>query len=89
MERPGPKSKLRLKKKKRARRIKAVRCRLTKDQNDFLDFKDIPTLEMFITSQGRIMNRKRTGASAQQQRVIADAIKHARHMALLPFVAKN
>lgn len=74
-------------KKKRARKIKAVKCRLTKEQTEFLDYKDIPTLELFVTQQGKIMSRKRTGASAQQQRMIAQAVKHARHMALLPFVA--
>ena len=89
---PEPRRKMRgklAKKKKRARRIKAVKCRLTRDQIEFLDYKDIPTLELFVTSQARIMNRKRTGCTAQQQRIVADAIKHARHMALLPFVARN
>jgi small subunit ribosomal protein S18 len=74
-------------KKKRARKIKAVKCRLTREQSEFLDYKDIPTLELFVTQQGKIMNRKRTGCSAQQQRMVAQAVKHARHMALLPFVA--
>lgn len=74
-------------KKKRARKIKAVKCRLTKEQSEFLDYKDIPTLELFVTQQGKIMSRKRTGCSAQQQRMVAQAVKHARHMALLPFVA--
>lgn len=76
-------------KKKRARRIKAVKCRLTRDQSEFLDYKDTPTLEMFVTQQGKIMSRKRTGCNAQQQRTVAQAIKLARHMALLPFVAST
>jgi small subunit ribosomal protein S18 len=74
-------------KKKRARRIKAGRCRLTREQSEFLDYKDIPTLELFVTQQGKIMSRKRTGCNAQQQRMVAQAVKNARHMALLPFVA--
>jgi small subunit ribosomal protein S18 len=74
-------------KKKRVRRVKTVKCRLTKEQGDFLDYKDIFTLELFVTQQGKIMSRKRTGCTAQQQRMVAQAIKNARHMALLPFIA--
>ncbi|MCA8940487.1 MAG: 30S ribosomal protein S18 [Planctomycetes bacterium] len=76
------------KRKKRVRKVKVVRCRLTAEQKEFLDFKDVPTLEKFITAQGKIMGRKRTGCDAQQQRKVAQAIKHARHMALLPFIAE-
>lgn len=76
------------KKRRRQRRVKVVKCRLTKEQNDFLDYKDVPTLEYFISQQGKILSRKRTGCNAQQQRMVAQAIKVARHMALLPFVAK-
>lgn len=75
-------------KRRRARRVKIVTCRMTKEQLAFLDYKDLPTLEKFISAQGRIQGRKRSGCDAQQQRLLARAIKHARHMALLPFVAK-
>lgn len=75
-------------KKRRQRKLKIVKCRLTAEQKEFLDYKDIYTLERFISQQGKILGRKRTGCNAQQQRMVAQAIKHARHMALLPFVAK-
>lgn len=79
---------LKRKRKKRVRKLKIVRCRLTAEQREFLDFKDAPTLERFVSPQGKIMGRKRTGCDAQQQRIVARAVKHARHMALMPFVAE-
>lgn len=74
------------KRKRRQKKMEEVKCRLGKEQRDFLDYKDIPTLLKFISDQGKIYGRRRSGCSAQQQRVLARAIKHARHMALLPFV---
>lgn len=51
-----------------------------------IDYKDINTLEQFITERGKIMPRRITGVSAFHQRALTQAIKRARHMALLPFV---
>lgn len=75
-------------KKRRQRKVKTVKCRLTQEQREFLDYKDVFTLEKFVSQQGKILGRKRTGCNAQQQRTVALAVKHARHMALMPFVAK-
>lgn len=52
-----------------------------------IDYKDIETLSKFITERGKILPRRITGVSAFFQRRLALAIKRARHMALLPFVA--
>lgn len=52
-----------------------------------IDYKDINTLNKFITERGKILPRRITGVSAYFQKRLADAIKRARHMALLPFVA--
>ena len=49
------------------------------------DYKDTDTLRRFITDQGKIRPRRQTGLSAKNQRRVAQAIKRARHMALLPF----
>jgi small subunit ribosomal protein S18 len=54
----------------------------------FIDYKDVPMLKKFLTSQGKLMSRKRTGLSAASQRALARAIKRARFMALLPYVAE-
>lgn len=53
-----------------------------------IDYKDIETLSKFITERGKISPRRITGVSAHHQRFLALAIKRARFMALLPFVAK-
>jgi len=54
-----------------------------------IDYKDIHTLYQFITERGKIIPRRITGVSAYYQRQLAQAIKRARHMALLPFVAQE
>mgnify|MGYP000909535550 CR=1 FL=1 len=54
-----------------------------------IDYKDIDLLKLFITEQGKILPRRATGVTVQQQRQIAKAIKQARILALLPFVGQN
>ena len=57
--------------------------------NQKIDYKDIELLKLFITEQGKILPRRATGVTVQQQRRIAKAIKRARILSLLPFVAQN
>lgn len=54
-----------------------------------IDYKDIETLKQFITERGKIMPRRITGVSHFFQKVLKRAIKQARYMALLPFVAEE
>ncbi len=54
-----------------------------------LDYKDVDTLKRFITERGKILPRRITGVCARMQRALSTAIKRARHMALLPFVAEE
>ena len=54
-----------------------------------IDYKDSDLLKLFITDQGKILPRRATGITVQQQRKIAKAIKRARVLSLLPFVAQN
>ncbi|MFO1077548.1 MAG: 30S ribosomal protein S18 [Planctomycetota bacterium] len=53
-----------------------------------LDYKNISYLSKFVSPNGRILGRKRTGFSGQNQRKLAIAIKHARLIGLLPFVGR-
>ena len=57
--------------------------------NQKIDYKDIDLLKLFITEQGKILPRRSTGITVQQQRQIAKSIKRARILSLLPFVASN
>ncbi|HSX38193.1 MAG TPA: 30S ribosomal protein S18 [Chlamydiales bacterium] len=54
-----------------------------------IDYKDIETLKQFITERGKILPRRITGVSYFYQKILKKAIKQARYMALLPFVAKE
>ena len=53
-----------------------------------IDYKDADTLRRFITERGKILPRRITGTCAKHQRAVALAIKRARIIALLPFVAE-
>ena len=57
--------------------------------NQKIDYKDIDLLKLFITEQGKILPRRATGVTVQQQRQIAKAIKRARILSLLPYVVSN
>lgn len=62
-------------------------CRFKKHGIKFIDYKDADFLLKFINEQGKILPRRLTGTSLKYQRKLAKAIKRARHMALLPYVA--
>ena len=57
--------------------------------NQKIDYKDIDLLALFVTEQGKILPRRATGVTVQQQRKLAKAIKRARILSLFPFVASN
>ncbi len=54
----------------------------------YIDYKDIEILKKFLNPNGKIMNHKRTGVTIKNQRKLASAVKNARFLGLLPFVAK-
>ena len=56
---------------------------------DYVDYKDVDLLKRFISERGKILPRRVTGTSAKNQRKVANAIKRARIMGLLPFVAED
>jgi small subunit ribosomal protein S18 len=57
--------------------------------NQKIDYKDIDLLRLFVTEQGKILPRRTTGVTVQQQRRLTKAIKRARMLSLFPFVASN
>ena len=62
-------------------------CKFCADKNAKIDYKDIRTLEKFATESGKIMPRRMSGMCAKHQRDLAIAIKRARTVAILPYVA--
>lgn len=67
--------------------LKERTCYLCANAIDILDYKDIRGLQRFTSASGKIYPRRRSGACMKHQRVIAEAIKRARIMALLPFTS--
>lgn len=57
--------------------------------NQKIDYKDLELLSLFLTKQGKILPRRVTGITIQQQRKLSKAIKRARILSLFPFVASN
>lgn len=85
------KARLRAKARKRARkkgrrvfRGKKV-SRLTTDKSLEIDYKDARVLRMFLSETGKVIPRRISGNTAKQQREIVQAVKRARHLAILPY----
>ena len=74
-ERPAPK--------RYGRRRKV--CRFCVDHMRGVDYKDIGRLRMYISDRGKIEPRRKTGTCQRHQRLVATAVKRARHLAFLPY----
>ena len=62
-------------------------CRFCENKIDYIDYKNEKLLQRFTTEQGKIIPRRISGTCAHHQRQLVKAIKRARHLALIPFVA--
>ena len=62
-------------------------CRFKKARIKYVDYKDPNFLLKFINDQGKILPRRLTGTSTKFQKKVSRAIKRARHLAILPYVA--
>ena len=60
-------------------------CRFTAEGIKEIDYKDLNLLKQFVTETGKIVPSRITGTSARYQRQLADAVKRARYLALLPY----
>ena len=66
------------------RRIKKKICQMCAGKS--VDYKDVMIINKYISEKGKILPRRMTGACAKHQRHIAEQIKYARFMALIPYV---
>ena len=64
-------------------------CRFKKNGIKYIDYKDPDFLLKFINEQGKILPRRLTGTSLKFQKKVAQAVKRARHLALLPYVGDS
>jgi small subunit ribosomal protein S18 len=53
----------------------------------YVDYKDLDLLKLFLTPHGQIQGKRRTCLTSKQQRAFATAVKRARFMGLLPYIA--
>lgn len=61
-------------------------CRFKKSGIKYIDYKNGDFLLKFVNEQGKILPRRITGTSLKYQRKVAEAVKRARHLAILPYV---
>jgi small subunit ribosomal protein S18 len=66
--------------------MKKKYCRFKKIGIKYIDYKDPVFLKKFLNEQGKILPRRLTGTSLKYHRKVAQAVKRARHLALLPYV---
>ena len=64
-------------------------CQFCRDKVEQVDYKDVASLRKFISEKGKIRSRRITGACRRHQSQIARAVKRARELALLPYVAEG
>ena len=66
----------------------AKQCYFSQNNIKYVDYKDLDLIKKFLNPHARLLGRKRTCVSAKSQRQLAEAIKRARFMALLPYVTR-
>ena len=71
------------------RKPKKKVCAFCKDKAQDIDYKDTGLLRKFISDRGKIRSRRITGACRRHQNQVARAVKRARELALLPYVAES
>jgi small subunit ribosomal protein S18 len=67
------------------RRVKRRRvCHFCADKINLLDYKDVEKFQRYISDRGKIAPRRNTGFCAKHQRILAEAVRRARYMAIIP-----
>ncbi len=71
------------------RRVKKKPCAMCRDNVEWVDYKDVSALRKYMSDRGKIRSRRVTGNCAQHQRDIAQAIKVARELVMLPYTQRT
>lgn len=69
----------------RNRPPKRKECYFSKNKITYIDYKDVALLRKFVSDRGKIRSERVTGTTPQYQKLLAQAVKNAREMALLPY----
>lgn len=78
-----------MKRERTNRRPRRKVCSFCVDKVEYIDYKDVNKLKKYVTERGKILPRRITGACASHQRQITNAIKRARHIALMPYTTQD
>lgn len=84
---PGGRGRQKPPPRKKSRYREQTKCRFCRDKVKEIDYKDVGSLQKLTTQQGKIFSRKRSGNCARHQRSARRAIKRARFIALIPYLA--
>jgi len=71
------------------RRHRRKVCYFSANKFEVIDYKDIKTLQRFVTERGKIVPKRNSGVTAKWQRKLAQAVKRARFIGLLPYCVEN
>lgn len=72
----------------RNRRSRRKVCAFCVEKADYIDYKDVAKLRKYVTERGKILPRRISGTCAKHQRAVAEAIKRARVVGLLPYTTE-
>ena len=72
----------------RPRQPKRKECYFSKNKITYIDYKDVALLKKFVSDRGKIRSARVTGTTPQYQTMLAEAVKNAREMALLPYTQR-
>ena len=89
MPKPKPRSTSTKRDRKDSRGGRRKSCKLCQNKIDQVDYKDVETLRNFVSERGKLRGRGNTGSCRRHQTQIARAVKRAREIALLPYVAEG
>ncbi|MBW3577298.1 MAG: 30S ribosomal protein S18 [Actinobacteria bacterium] len=70
------------------RQAKPKVCQFCRERVEYIDYKDLQTLKSYLNERGKIKARRSSGACPQHQRQLAQAVKNAREMALMPYAVR-
>ncbi|HVM15042.1 MAG TPA: 30S ribosomal protein S18 [Egibacteraceae bacterium] len=70
------------------RPVKRRDCYFSKNKIEYVDYKDVALLRKFVSDRGKIKSNRVTGTTPQYQKLVAEAVKNAREMALLPYTTR-
>lgn len=73
---------------RRMRRMRKKVCSFCAEKTDTIDYKNYQRLRRFMSDRAKILPRRQSGNCAKHQRMVAEAMKRARFMALLPYAAE-